>query len=132
MILVDSDVLIAHLRGVPQARDWLVRARRETGRLGTSAVSIAEVAGGMRAHEKRQVTRLLASLDVFPVSEHVAWRAAELMRTYRQSHSGIGLGDYLVAATAATQGLQLATLNVRHFPMFADLEAPFDLRSESR
>lgn len=132
MILVDSDVLIAHLRGVPQARDWLVRSRRETGRLATSAVSVTEVAGGMRAHEKRQVTRLLASLDIFPVSEHVAWRAAELMRTYRTSHSGIGLSDYLIAATAATQGLQLATLNVRHFPMFADLEVPFDLPGEAR
>lgn len=132
MILVDSDVLIAHLRGIPQARDWLLGARRDTGRLATSAVSVPEVAGGMRSREKRQVTRLLASLHVLPVSEHVAWRAAELMRTYRHSHSGIGLGDYLIAATAATEGLQLATLNVRHFPMFADLRAPFELPGAAR
>ncbi len=51
---------------------------------------------------------------------HVAWKACELMRTYRRSHSGIGLGDYLIAATAVTEGLELATLNLRHFPMFAD------------
>ena len=131
MILVDSDVLIAHLRGMPQARDWLLRARRDTGRLGVSAVSVTEVGGGMRSHEKRQVTRLLASLDIFPVSEHVAWRAAELMRSYRHSHSGIGLGDYLIAATAVTGGLQLATMNIRHFPMFADLRAPFELPGTS-
>jgi predicted nucleic acid-binding protein len=37
------------------------------------------------------------------------------------------LGDYLIAATAATEGLQLARLNIRHFPMFADLRAPFDI-----
>lgn len=132
MILVDSDVLIAHLRGMPEARDWLLRARRDTGRLAASAVSVTEIAGGMRSHEKRQVTRLLASLDVFPVSDHVAWRAADLMRSYRRSHSGIGLGDYLIAATAATQGLQLATLNLRHFPMFPDLEAPFELGGTSQ
>lgn len=132
MILVDSDVLIAHLRGIPQAKDWLLRARRDTGRLAASAVSVTEVSGGMRSHEKRQVTRLLASLDIFPVSEHVAWKAAELMRSYRHSHSGIGLGDYLIAATAATEGLQLATLNIRHFPMVADLQAPFELPSKSR
>lgn len=132
MILVDSDVLIAHLRGIPEARDWLLRTRRETGRLAASAVSVTEVAGGMRSHEKRQVTRLLASLDIFPVSEHVSWKAAELMRSYRQSHSGIGLGDYLIAATVATEGLQLATLNTRHFPMFADLEAPFEVGGTPR
>lgn len=125
MILVDSDVLIAHLRGTPEARDWLLRARRDSGRLAISAVTVTEVAGGMRPNETRQVTRLIASMDVFPVTAQVAWAASELMRTYRQSHSGIGLGDYLIAATAVTDGLQLATLNVRHFPMFADLEAPF-------
>ncbi len=127
MILVDSDVLIAHLRGIPQAKEWLLRARRETGRLATSAVSITEVAGGMLPDETRQVTRLLASLDVFPVSVHVAWKGSELMRRYRRSHSGVGLGDYLIAATAVTEGLELATLNVRHFPMFAGLQAPFEL-----
>lgn len=131
MILIDSDVLIAHLRGVPAAKEWLLRARRDTGRLAMSAVSVTEVAGGMQPRETRQVTRLLASLDVFPVSVHVAWKASELMRTYRRSHSGIGLGDYLIAATAVTEGLELATLNLRHFPMFADLQAPFELPSTS-
>lgn len=125
MILLDSDVLIAHLRGISQAKDWLVKARGDNGRLATSAVSVTEVAGGMKDKESRQVTRLLASLDVLAVNEHVSWKAAELMRTYRRSHSGIGLGDYLIAATALTEGLQLATLNVRHFPMFDNLEAPF-------
>lgn len=125
MILVDSDVLIAHLRGIPQARDWLMRARRDTGRLATSVVSVTEVAGGMKTKESRQVTRLLASVDVLSINEHVSWKAAELMRTYGRSHSGIGLGDYLIAATALTEGLELATLNIRHFPMFDNLEPPF-------
>lgn len=131
MILLDSDVLIAHLRGTSVARQWLLRTRRDTARLAVSAVSVTEVAGGMRSPEKRQVTRLLSSLEVFPVSERVAWTAAELMRTYRRSHSGIGLGDYLIAATALTEGLQLATLNVRHFPMFSDLRVPFDVPSDT-
>jgi hypothetical protein len=47
------------------------------------------------------------------------------MREYRRSHSGIGLGDYLIAATALTEGLELATLNVRHYPMFTALKRPF-------
>jgi hypothetical protein len=35
----------------------------------------------------------------------------------------IGLGDYLIAATSDVQGLDLATLHVRHFPMIKDLQA---------
>ncbi len=48
MILLDSDVLIAHLLGLPAAREWLVDARRRAGRLATSAVTLTEVGGGMR------------------------------------------------------------------------------------
>ena len=125
MILVDSDVLIAHLRGESQARDWMLDARRTTGPLAISTICVVEVAGGMRSKERREVGRLFASLITFPVSERIAWRASELMRTYRQSHSGISLGDYLVAATAEIEGCELATMNLRHFPMFSDLEPPF-------
>jgi predicted nucleic acid-binding protein len=125
VILVDSDVLIANLRGVPAARDWLLTARRDTGPLAVSAVSLTEVAGSMRSPERRQVMRLLSSMRAFPVTERVAWRAAEFMRDHRRAHQGIGLGDYLIAATADVEGLELATLNVRHFPMIKDLRAPF-------
>ena len=127
MILVDSDILIANLRGVSAARDWLVAARMDTGPLAVSVVSVTEVAGGMRSPERREVTRLLTSMRTFPVTERVTWRAAELMRAYRRSHTAIGLGDYLIAATADAEGLDLATLNVRHFPMIEGLKAPFTL-----
>ena len=58
-------------------------------------------------------------------TEQVAWRAATLVQEYRRSHSGIGLGDYLIAATALTEGLELATLNIRHYPMLPELTRPF-------
>ena len=79
----------------------------------------------MRTAERREVWALLNAMRTEPVTEVIARRAGELMRQYRQSHSGIGLGDYLIAATAQTLGAELATLNLRHFPMFAGLEAPF-------
>jgi predicted nucleic acid-binding protein len=125
VILVDSDVLIAHFRGIPAAHQWLARSRRESGRLATSVIVVTEVAGGMRSSERREVLALLSSLRVFPVGERIAWHAAELMRMYRRSHPGIGLGDYLLAATAEVEGCELATLNVRHFPMFPHASAPF-------
>jgi predicted nucleic acid-binding protein len=127
MILVDSDVLIAHLRGVDAARQWLIRARTESGPLSISTIAIAEVAGGMRSPERREVARLLTSLRPVPVTERIAWQAAEFTRAHRRSNVGIGLGDYLVAATAHVQGLDLATLNTNHVPLFEGLAAPFDL-----
>ena len=126
MILVDTDVLIAHLRGVDGARVWLKQAR-QTGPLAVSALTVAELTGGMRSAERREVWQLLAALRVEPVTELVARRAGEFMRQHRRGHTGIGLVDYVIAATADVHGLALATLNVRHFPMFKGLEAPFRL-----
>jgi predicted nucleic acid-binding protein len=118
-------VYIEHLRGKTAARDWLVSARRSSGPLAISVVSLTEVAGGMRSPELREVMRLLGSMQRFEVTEQVAWRAATLMNEYRRSHSGIGLGDYLIAATALTEGLELATLNIPHYPMIPELARPF-------
>lgn len=122
--LVDTDVLIAHLRGDPAARDWLHAVARR-GALLMSVVTVAELSGGMRSPERRQVWTLLAAIPSLPVTDAIARRAGELRRTYRRSHSGIDTADYLIAATAIEHGLELATLNVRHFPMFAGLRAPF-------
>jgi predicted nucleic acid-binding protein len=51
--------------------------------------------------------------------------AAMLLREHRRSPTGIGRGDCLIAATALTEGLDLATLNIRHYPMFPGLSRPF-------
>lgn len=130
MILVDTDVLIAHLRGVAAAHSWLVEARRQHGPLTASCITATEILGGMRSSERGAVLRLLASLRLLGIDEHVARRAGEFMREYRRSHSGIGLGDYLIAGTVDVHGLALATLNIRHFPMLPDLSAPFDLTGD--
>lgn len=126
MILVDSDILIAHLRGVDAARCWLLEARTQ-GPLAISVVSIAEIAGGMRSAERREAWQLFSSFRAEPVTDVAARRAGEFGRRYRRSHSGIGLGDLLIAATVDVKGYRLATLNIRQFPMFAGLRAPFRL-----
>jgi predicted nucleic acid-binding protein len=123
-MLIDSDVLIAHLRGDERARQFL-RDARSRQPLFTSAVSVAEVTGGLRSSGRKPVWRLLGALTTASVTERVAIRAGEFARTYRRTHRAIGIADYLIAATAAEHGLDLATLNVRHFPMFSGLESAY-------
>jgi len=130
VILLDTDVLIANLRGIDAARDWLRHTRTQVGRLAVSVLTNAEIVGGMRSGERREVTRLLNSLRPLPVTDMIAHRAGELRRRYCGSHASIGLVDYLIAATALVHGLRLATLNIKHFPMFTDLEPPFPLCAE--
>lgn len=75
----------------------------------------------MRSGERRKVARLLATFHMEPVSARIGYAPA----TPRTSHVGMGLGDYLIAAAGQVQGLELATLHTRHFPMFEGLRPPF-------
>lgn len=79
----------------------------------------------MRSAQRREVWQLLSSFRIEPVTGPAAGRAGEFMRKYRRSPTGIGIADHLIAGTADIRGLQLAILDVRHFPMFDDLTAPF-------
>ena len=121
--LFDSTVLIAHLRGEAWATE-LIRAAVTASTAHASVLSRTELEGGMRSSERGAVAQLFGALELQPVSDPIAARAGEHLRTFRRSHSGIDLVDYLIAATAEHLGAELVTLNVRHFPMFPRLEPP--------
>jgi predicted nucleic acid-binding protein len=121
--LFDTSVLIAHLRGDERATELLTSVTNEE-RLA-SVLARVEVEGGMRSGERSQVASLFSVIRLLPVTDTIARRAAEHLRRYRRSHSGIDLVDYVVAATAELHDAELVTLNVRHFPMFRGLRAPW-------
>lgn len=123
MTLFDTSVLIAHLRGDEQATGLLLETPAPE-RLA-SVLARIEIEGGMRTGERRAVAALWGVIRLLPVTDEVARRAAEHLRTFRRSHTGIDLVDYAVAATAELHGADLATLNVKHFPMFPGLAAPW-------
>ncbi len=65
------------------------------------------------------------SLRWVAVDESIARRAGELGRRWRGSHAAIGLADLLIAASAIELGADLATSDVRHYPMFPGLAPPY-------
>jgi predicted nucleic acid-binding protein len=62
-IVVDTSVLIDHLRGVDGARDSLRNAAKAGERLVASVMTKIEVLAGMRVGEEPATRRLLDSLD---------------------------------------------------------------------
>ena len=69
--------------------------------------------------------RLLASVRWIGVDEPIARTAGEFGRSFRGSHRSLSTPDLIVAATAEVLGAGLATMNVRDFPMFKGLRAPY-------
>ena len=123
--VVDTSVLVDHLRGDPRAHALLEREARAGRELWSSVVVRTEVLAGMRCHEEAQTLALLDALSWQEVTVELADAAGALARSYLRSHPGVDVADYLVAATAELLGGDLLTLNVKHFPMFAGLEPAY-------
>ncbi len=123
--LADTSVLVDYLRGVQPARTLLRAAFEREEVVAASVVTRIELSIGMRPAERRATDALAGALRWLPVNAAVAARADGLARRYARSHSGIDAVDYCVAACALVHGLELWTLNIRHFPMFDGLRAPW-------
>lgn len=121
-VVVDASVLIDHLRAVEPATDYLASLEE---RPSCSEISRIEVLQGLRSAERKAAERLFRLCDWVPVTEAVARRAGELGRRWRRSHPGIGVADLAIAATAEQIDATIATRNVKHFPMFRNLRAPY-------
>ena len=121
-VLVDTSVLIDLLRGNPAARDYL-RALTEVPI--ASEVTRVEILRGLRAAERDATERLFDAVRWAGLDEVIARRAGELGRRWDRHRPGIALADLIIAATAEHMGADLATTNVRHFPMFPALAPPY-------
>ena len=112
-MLVDTDVLIWHLRGYAQA----TRRLDQLQPLTLSAVSYLELLQGMR--NKAELLALQKMFErrgavVLPLTEAITLRAIALMEALTLSH-GLQMGDALIAATALEHDAPLLTGNVKHF-----------------
>lgn len=115
-LMIDTDILIDHLRGLQQAHRFL-RERRESGDLlHVSVITHAELLAGARPSEEQMLQELLESLQTVMIDKAVAEQAGQYCREYSKSH-GILLPDALIAASAKGVNAILVTLNAKHFPM---------------
>jgi hypothetical protein len=118
-MLVDTDVLIWHLRGNPQA----TRCLDQLGALTLSAVTYLEVLQGMRNKaELAAVKKMLErrSATILPLTDAITQQAIALMESLTLSH-GLQMGDALIAATAIIHHLPVVTGNLKHFHPVPDL-----------
>jgi predicted nucleic acid-binding protein len=109
--LLDTTVLIDLSRGNADAADFVDAAIESDTLLAISVVSAMELIAGCRNQaEVGKAEQLIASA-----------KAYDLMLAYSKSH-GLTIPDAFIAATAVTQGFELASDNERHFRMIPDLD----------
>ena len=125
LLVVDTSVLIDHLRGDERAVRRLRAAVESRDELWSATVVRTEILAGARPKEEAAIIELLDGLRWMEITVEVADSAGRLAARYLRSHPGVDTVDYLIAACTQKLDAALLTLNVRHFPMFPDLEPAY-------
>lgn len=117
--LLDSDILIDYLRGNENANNFLLESRK-TSNLYISLISIAEIYSGKDILDFKKRENINEFLDKFykiTVNEEISKNAGLLRLNYK-----IPMADALIAASAFSFGLILATKNLKHFANIKNLK----------
>lgn len=115
-ILLDSDVIIAWLRGLEPFAE-IIPALFEKGEvLGWTPVSVAEIFAGAMKGEERQLENLFLVLEAVSLSAEIGQKAGLYLHAYSKSY-GVEVSDALIAAAAYHNKMALWTLNKKHYPM---------------
>ena len=123
LTIVDSNVLIDAIRQREPALAFLERIADE-GTVWSSVLVRSELLVGTRPGEERRVEEFFDRISWQEVTAEIADRAGRLGAPFRRSHR-LEVVDLVIAATTIELGGNLATLNVRHFPMFPGLQPPY-------
>lgn len=105
--LIDSDVLIDYLQGLPQAKKEINRYSQPL----YSVISWMEImCGAETAMERSAAASLLKSLKRVELTAEVAEKAVEARRQWR-----LKLPDAIILASAEAEGCLLVTRNSKDF-----------------
>jgi hypothetical protein len=115
-ILIDSDILIDHLRKEQSALDYIQQEIDDDSPLFISVISRIEILSGARKGEDETIRSLFDILTSVDVDLAIADEAGEYMRKFLKSHA-LSIGDAVIAATAKEMGMKLVTRNIKHYPM---------------
>jgi|SRR4030042_2350444 len=124
--LLDSDIIIWHLRGRKEVTEML-RGLQRFGLPGCSTLSVLEVQLGIKKGEEEKTDRFLKSLRIFDVNLQIASKAAQLIREYKVKGITLDLPDSVIAATCILHELILVTYNTKHYPISEMIFHPIPL-----
>ena len=113
-ILIDTDIIIDHLRGIGNFEDLVSDSAKNICHI--SVITIAEIYSLLYFNEYEIVDRLVSHLKVVSVDTIIAKLAGNYRMNYYKSHQ-LTIPDAIIAASSKINNVLLITKNLKHFPM---------------
>lgn len=112
-IILDTDILIDHLRGYSPARGYIEQFEFGLFRGYVTTISVLERYTGKKMNEASklaEVEKLIGILENVDLSMEIAKKAGEMVRLYE-----CAIPDAIVAATASYIEAKIVTRNRKHY-----------------
>ena len=122
MILIDTSVLIEYFRKQKKEETFLFQLIKNDDELCISAITKYEIIVGNSPKQEAFWENVLVSLKVLEFGDREADKTALIYKELKKKNKLIGFADIAIAATAFTNQMQLATLNIKHFRRIDKLE----------
>ncbi len=120
-VVLDTSVLIDHLRNGKASRSAFERLAKEKANIYIPTVVIYELFSGKsskNASVEQEINQLIHNFKIIELSEKIAKVAGAL---YRDIGKTIGTSDYIIAASALEIDAIVVTLNIKHFSQISHL-----------
>ena len=119
--VLDSDVLIDHLRDAGPGRELVDRLAATSGYLVTSVTAFELALGRDYGHDPAPADALLSAPSL-ALTREAALCGGNLLRELRAAGAGIGIRDAMQAGICLEARAPLITRNLRHFTRVPGLE----------
>ena len=127
MVCLDSDFLVAFLRGYPEAGKTMNNLLQTETRLTTTPINAYELYHGAYASTRKQenlekVRNLLKTLEILTINDETCEIAGNIRATLESQGVKIGDADSLIAGIALNYKETIITRNVGHFSRIDELQ----------
>jgi predicted nucleic acid-binding protein len=119
--LLDTTVIIDHLRGIEKASRFLEKIGLKGDTAGCCCINIAEVYSGMLEKEKEKTDIFINSLFFYEITRNISKTAGRLRQKHAKKGITLSTADAIIGAAALIYDLTLATKNIKHYP-FPDIK----------
>lgn len=119
-VVMDTNILIDHLRGVDAAREIITRVKNKELEACISALTEAELLSGKEyeiERKRKDIIELIHFFTKLDIDNAIAQKTGEYRRKY-----GYSIQDSIIAATAFVSKCKLWTKNVQDFKRIKEIE----------
>ena len=122
VVCLDTSVLIDFYRKKDKTKSYFYQLAERYERFAVSAITEYEIYTGSNPEKDIYWNKFFEKVTSLPFDSKVNQVAIAIERQLKRDRKQIDIPDLLIAATASSSGLPLATLNPKHFDRINGLE----------